>query len=58
VAASVAAAPLAAALRAAFELPPAEVERYRAEAASLIEPYRPEAVQAAVTEEVLPALLD
>ena len=57
VTASVAAAPLAAALRAAFALPPEEVERYRAEAARLIEPFRPEAVQIAVKEEVLPALL-
>ena len=57
VAASVGAAPLAAALRAAFGMAPAEVERYRAEAAKLIEPFRPEAVQIAVREEVLPALL-
>jgi glycosyltransferase involved in cell wall biosynthesis len=49
--------PLAAALRVAFEMPPSELERYRAEAARLIEPFRPEAVQRAVTEEVLPALL-
>ena len=34
-----------------------KVERYRAEAARLIEPFRPEAVQRAVREEVLPALL-
>jgi hypothetical protein len=58
VADAVAPEPLAAALRAAFALPPPEVERYRAEAARLIEPYRPEAVQIAVKEEVLPALLD
>jgi Glycosyl transferases group 1 len=57
VADAVAPEPLAAALRAAFALPAAEVERYRAEAAPLIEPYRPEAVQIAVKEEVLPALL-
>ena len=57
VADAVAPEPLAAALRAAFALPPPEVERYRAEAARLIEPYRPEAVQIAVKEEVLPALL-
>jgi Glycosyl transferases group 1 len=48
---------LAAALRAAFALPPSEVERYRAKAANLIEPYGAEAVQRAVREEVLPALL-
>ena len=58
VADAVAPEPLAAALRAAFALPPPELERYRAEAARLIEPYRPEAVQIAVKEEVLPALLD
>ena len=58
VADAVAPEPLAAALRAAFALAPEEVERYRAEAAPLIEPYRPEEVQIAVKEEVLPALLD
>ena len=58
VADAVAPEPLAAALRAAFALTPPEVERYRAEAARLIEPYRPEAVQIAVKEEVLPALLE
>ena len=57
VAGTVAAEPLAAALRAAFALPDEEVERYRAEAARLIERFRPEAVQRAVKEEVLPALL-
>jgi hypothetical protein len=50
--------PLGAALRAAFARPDDEVARYRAEAASLLEPYWPEAVQRAVKEEVLPALLD
>ena len=57
VADAVAPEPLAASLRAAFALAPAEAERYRAEAARLIEPFRPEAVQRAVREEVLPALL-
>jgi hypothetical protein len=57
VADAVAAEPLAAALRVAFEMPPSELERYRAEAARLMEPFQPEAVQRAVTEEVLPALL-
>jgi hypothetical protein len=57
VTADVAAAPLAAALRAAFAMPPAEIERYRTEAARHIEPFRPEAVQEAVKEDVLPALL-
>jgi Glycosyl transferases group 1 len=50
-------AALAASLRVAFELPEEEITRYRAEAARLIEPFRPEAVQRVVTEEVLPALL-
>jgi Glycosyl transferases group 1 len=49
--------PLAAALRAAFGMPDAEVARYRARAAELVAPYRPEAVQRAVREEILPALL-
>jgi hypothetical protein len=57
VADSLAAEPLAAALRAAFALPDDRVERYRAEAARLIEPFRPEAVQRVVAEEVVPALL-
>jgi Glycosyl transferases group 1 len=57
VADAVAAAPLAASLRAAFKLPDEEVERYRAEAARLVERFRPEAVQRVVKEEVLPALL-
>ena len=57
VAKSVAGGSLAAALRVAFALPPAEVERYRTEAARLVEPFRPEAVQMAVKEQVLPALL-
>jgi hypothetical protein len=57
VADTVAAEPLAAALRAAFAVPDEEVERYRVEAARLIEPFQPEAVQKAVKEEVLTALL-
>ncbi len=57
VATAVAPEPLAASLRAAFALPDEAVERYRPEAARLIEPFRPEAVQRAVKEEVLPALL-
>jgi Glycosyl transferases group 1 len=57
VADTVAAESLGGAIRAAFALTPAEVERYRAEAARLILPYRPDAVQRAVKEEVLPALL-
>ena len=58
VADAVAPRPLAAALRTAFALTPPDIERYRTAAASLIEPYRPEAVQRTVKEEVLPALLD
>jgi Glycosyl transferases group 1 len=57
VADAVALEPLAAALTAAFALPDEQIERYRADAARLVEPYRPEAVQRAVKEEVLPALL-
>jgi hypothetical protein len=49
--------PLAVALRAAFEMPDDRVARYRARAAELVAPYRPEAVLRAVKEEVLPALL-
>jgi hypothetical protein len=48
--------PLAAALRAAFALPDEEVERYRAEAAGLVNQFRPETVQRVVETEVLPAL--
>jgi hypothetical protein len=48
---------LAEAIRAAFALPEDEVARYRAEAARLTQPFRPEAVQRAVTDEVLPTLL-
>jgi Glycosyl transferases group 1 len=54
---SVAAGPLAPALRAAFALPDERVARYRAEAAGLLEPFRPDAVQRVVTEQVVPALL-
>jgi hypothetical protein len=49
--------PLAAALRTAFAFPDDRVTRYRAEAAPLLEPLGPEAVERAVAEEVLPALL-
>jgi Glycosyl transferases group 1 len=57
VAKSVAPGSLAAAVRAAFALSPEQAERYRAEAAKLIEPFRPEAVQRVVTQQVLPPLL-
>jgi hypothetical protein len=55
---AVAAEPLAASVRTAFGMPDDEVERYRTEAATLIEPFRPEAVQEAVQREVLPAMLE
>ncbi len=57
VAVKVAPGPLAEAVRSAFALSDETVTRYRTEATRLIEPYRPEAVQRVVTEEVLPALL-
>jgi hypothetical protein len=56
VADAVAPGPLAAAIRAAFGLPDEEVERYRAEAAGLVDQFRPETVQRVVETEVLPAL--
>jgi glycosyl transferase family 1 len=49
--------PLAAALRAAFALSEERVERYRTEAAPLLEPFRPEAVERVVAKQVVPALL-
>jgi Glycosyl transferases group 1 len=49
--------PLALALRAAFDMSGERVARYQARAAELVEPYRPEAVQRTVREQVLPALL-
>jgi hypothetical protein len=57
VAEDVAPGPLAAALRAAFELPDDRARDYRERAAALLEPYRAEAVQRTVTEDVLPALV-
>jgi Glycosyl transferases group 1 len=57
VAPSVGPEPLAVALRAAFAMPEERVARYAREAAAFVEPFRPEAVQRAVSEEVLPALL-
>ena len=50
-------AALAAAIRAAFELPQERVREYRERAAELMRPYRSEAVQETVTHELLPALL-
>jgi Glycosyl transferases group 1 len=57
VASEVAAEPLAAALRAAFELPDERLAAYRARAAALLEPFRPEAVERTIAARVLPALL-
>ena len=48
---------LAAALRAAFELPEREVRSYRERAGGLLERFRPEAIQRVVEREVVPALL-
>jgi len=57
VAEGVNAAALATALRAAFELPEARVESYRADAARLLERFRGEAIARTVAAEVVPALL-
>jgi Glycosyl transferases group 1 len=57
VAATVEAAALGGAISAAFGLSEERVARYRTEASSAIEPFRPEAVERVVTEDVLPALL-
>jgi hypothetical protein len=51
------AAALAPAIRAAFEMPDAQAHAYRDKAAELLRPYRSEAVQKTVTEDLLPALL-
>jgi hypothetical protein len=56
VARDLAAPALAAAIRAALRLGPAEVEAYRAGAFGLLGPYREEAVAEVVAKEVLPAL--
>jgi hypothetical protein len=55
---AVAPEPLAASLHTAFAMPDDEVERYRAEAARLIEPFRPKAVQEAVQRAFIPAMLE
>jgi hypothetical protein len=57
VAGSVAAEPLATALRAAFELPEQDVESYRERAARLLDRFRPAAVERTVAAEVVPRLL-
>ena len=51
------AAALAGAIRAAFELPDESAGAYRERAAELLRPYRSEAVQRVVADELLPALL-
>ena len=48
---------LAAAIRAAFELPEERVRAYRERAAELLRPYRSEAVEETVARELLPGLL-
>jgi hypothetical protein len=48
---------LAAALRAAFELPDREMRAYRERAANLLERFRSEAIQRVVEREVVPVLL-
>jgi hypothetical protein len=51
-------AALAPAISAAFELPEERLRAYRERAAELVRPYRAEAVQQTVTDELLPALLN
>jgi hypothetical protein len=51
------AAELGTTLRTAFDLPEERLRRYRERAAALLERFRPEAIQATVTEQVVPALL-
>jgi hypothetical protein len=48
---------LGACLRSAFELPAERLAGYRAGAATLVERFRPDAIQRTVAEQVLPALL-
>jgi hypothetical protein len=57
VATEVAAEPLAVALRRAFELPAEAAAAYRARAATLLEPFRPDAIERTLATEVVPALL-
>jgi glycosyltransferase involved in cell wall biosynthesis len=57
VASEIDAAALATAIRAAFEMPDERARAYRARATELLRPYRSEAVQETVTEDLLPALL-
>jgi hypothetical protein len=57
VAGEIDAAALAPAIRAAFEMPDERARAYRERAAELLRPYRSDAVQKTVTEDLLPALL-
>jgi hypothetical protein len=57
VAANIEPASLAAAIRAAFDLPDDRANAYREGAAELMRPYRSDAVQETVAGELLPALL-
>jgi glycosyltransferase involved in cell wall biosynthesis len=57
VAANIEPASLAAAIRAAFDLPDDRASAYREGAAELMQPYRSDAVQETVARELLPALL-
>jgi hypothetical protein len=57
VADSISAEPLAAALRAAFELPEERAHGYRERAAERLERFRPAAIERTLADEVLPALL-
>jgi Glycosyl transferases group 1 len=57
VASEIAAEPLAAALRAAFALPDDRQADYRARAATMLEPFRPEAIERTIDTQVLPTLL-
>jgi hypothetical protein len=57
VAGEIAPAAFAPAIRAAFEMPDERARAYRQDAAELLRPYRSQAVQETVTNELLPALL-
>src|SRR5918992_372706 len=57
VADSVASEPLAAALRAAFALPEERAAQYRSDAARVLTPLRPEAIERVVVGDVVPALV-
>ncbi|MEA2363034.1 MAG: hypothetical protein QOD71_2179 [Thermoleophilaceae bacterium] len=57
VAGSVAAEPLAGAIRTAFELPEERLLDYRRRATALLERFRPEAIERTLANEVLPVLL-